>query len=187
MADTARDAHLPSHWFNILHDRPHYLTSAVSRSRLPDELKPAGRGVKLQQPLSLARQSVNTADRFIPIPGEVLDLYAQYRPTPLRRAVRLEERLGANARIYYKYEGANLTGSHKLNTALAQAYYYSRAGVKRIVTGTAAGQWGTALAYACQVMSLGCTVFMVRATLHQKPVRGEMMRLFGAVVYERPR
>ena len=78
----------------------------------------------------------------------------------MRRAARLEERLGANARIYYKYEGANLTGSHKLNTALAQAYYYSRAGVKRLVTGTAAGQWGTALAYACQVMDLGCTVFM---------------------------
>ena len=142
--------------------------------------------VQLQQPLSLARQSLNTADRFIPIPGEVLDLYAQYRPTPLRRAVCLEQRLGVNARIYYKYEGANLTGSHKLNTALAQAYYYARAGVKRIVTGTAAGQWGTALAYACQVMNLGCTVFMVRSTLRQKPVRGEMMRLFGAVVHESP-
>ena len=186
MVDTARDPQLPTHWFNILHDRPHYVTSAMSRSRLPDELKSARRSVQLQQPLSLARQSVNTADRFVPIPGEVLDLYAQYRPTPLRRAVRLEERLGANARIYYKYEGANLTGSHKLNTALAQAYYYARAGVEHLVTGTAAGQWGTALAYACQVMGLGCTVFMVRATLRQKPVRGEMMRLFGAVVHESP-
>jgi tryptophan synthase beta chain len=182
----ARDPQLPTHWFNILHDRPQYVTSAVSRSRLSGEAKAAGHGALLQQPLSLARQSINTTDRFIPIPDEVLDLYAQYRPTPLRRAVRLEARLGANARIYYKYEGANLTGSHKLNTALAQAYYYSRAGVKHIVTGTAAGQWGTALAYACQVMNLGCTVFMVRATLRQKPVRGEMMRLFGAVVHESP-
>ena len=136
--------------------------------------------------MSLARQSINTADRFIPIPDEVLDLYAQYRPTPLRRAVRLEERLGANARIYYKYEGANLTGSHKLNTALAQAYYYSRAGVKHLVTGTGAGQWGTALAYACQLMGLRCTIFWVRSTLRQKPIRGEMMRLFGAVVHESP-
>jgi tryptophan synthase beta chain len=186
MVDTARDPQLPTHWFNILHDRPHYLTSAVSRSRLPGELRSARRGVRLQQPLSLARQSINTADRFIPIPDKVLDLYAQYRPTPLRRAVRLEERLGANARIYYKYEGANLTGSHKLNTALAQAFYYARAGVKHLVTGTAAGQWGTALAYACQVMNLDCTVFMVRSTLRQKPVRGEMMRLFGAVVHESP-
>ena len=99
-------------------------------------------GHLLQQPLALARQSINTSDRLIPIPDEVLDLYAQYRPTPLRRAVRLEERLGVNARIYYKYEGANLTGSHKLNTALAQAHYYARAGVKHIVVGTGAGQWG---------------------------------------------
>jgi tryptophan synthase beta chain len=186
MPGTARDPQLPTHWFNILHDRPQYVTSALPRSQLPGEGNWAGHAVQLQQPLSLARQSLNTADRHIPIPEEVLDLYAQYRPTPLRRAVRLEGRLGANARIYYKYEGANLTGSHKLNTALAQAYYYARAGVKRIVTGTAAGQWGTALAYACQVMNLGCTVFMVRSTLRQKPVRGEMMRLFGAVVHESP-
>ena len=186
MVATERDPQLPTHWFNILHDRPQYVTSAVSRSRLAGAAKPAGHSIQLQQPFSLARQSLNTTDRFIPIPDEVRDLYAQYRPTPLRRALRLEERLGANARVYYKYEGANLTGSHKLNTALAQAHYYSRAGVKHIVTGTAAGQWGTALAYACQVMSLGCTVFMVRSTLHQKPIRGEMMRLFGAIVHESP-
>jgi len=162
------------------------VTSAVSRSRLAGEVKAAGQGVLLQQPLSLARQSINTTDRFIPIPDEVLDLYAQYRPTPLRRAVRLEERLGANARIYFKYEGANLTGSHKLNTALAQAYYYARAGARRIVTGTGAGQWGAALAYACQVTKLGCTVFWVQSTMRQKPIRGEMMQLFGAVVHESP-
>jgi tryptophan synthase beta chain len=186
MVAMARDPQVPTHWFNILHDRPQYVTSAVPRSQLAGAVKAAGHGALLQQPLALARQSLNTADRFIPIPDEVLDLYAQYRPTPLRRAVRLEERLGANARIYYKYEGANLTGSHKLNTALAQAYYYARAGAKRIVTGTAAGQWGTALAYACQIMNLGCTVFMVRSTLRQKPIRGEMMRLFGAVVHESP-
>jgi tryptophan synthase beta chain len=181
-----RDPLLPAHWFNILHDRPHYVTSALKRSRLSGAAKLAGHGLQLQQPLSLARQSLNTTDRLIPIPDEVIDLYAQYRPTPLRRAVRLEERLGANARIYYKYEGANLVGSHKLNTALAQAHYYARAGVKRIVTGTGAGQWGTAIAYACQVMGLDCTVFMVRSTLRQKPVRGDMMRLFGAVVHESP-
>jgi tryptophan synthase beta chain len=182
----ARDPQLPTHWFNILHDRPQYVTSAVSRSRLAEVVRAEGAGALLQQPLSLARQSINTTDRYIPIPDEVLDLYAQYRPTPLRRAVRLEEHLGANARIYFKYEGANLTGSHKLNTALAQAYYYARAGAKRLVTGTAAGQWGTALAYACQLMNLGCTIFMVRSTLRQKPIRGEMMRLFGAVLHESP-
>jgi tryptophan synthase beta chain len=91
--------------------------------------------------------------------------YAQYRPTPLRWEVPLEERLGASALIYYKHEGANLTGSRKLNTALTQAYY-SRAGVKQVVTGSGAGPWGTALAYACQLMSLDCTVFWVRSTLH---------------------
>ena len=186
MIAAARDPQLPTHWFNILHDRPQYETSALPRSRLPEEVKRAGYRIQLQQPFSLARQSLNTADRFIPIPGEVLDLYAQYRPTPLRRAVHLEERLGANARIYYKYEGANLTGSHKLNTALAQAYYYARAGVKHLVTGTGAGQWGTALAYACQGTGLRCTIFWVRSTLRQKPIRGEMMRLFGAVVHESP-
>ena len=137
-----RDPLLPTHWFNILHDRPQYVTSAVSRSRLGGEAKTAGHGALLQQPLSLARQSINTADRLIPIPDEVLDLYAQYRPTPLRRAAHLEERLGANARIYYKYEGANLTGSHKLNTALAQAHYYSRAGVKHLVRARARGSGG---------------------------------------------
>src|ERR1019366_7523578 len=186
MAAIARDPQVPTHWFNILHDRPQYVTSAVSKSRFAGEMKAAGHGVLLQQPLALARQSINTADRYIPIPEEVLDLYAQYRPTPLRRAVRLEERIGANARIYYKYEGANLAGSHKLNTALAQAYYYARAGVKHVVTGTGAGQWGTALAYACQIMNLDCTVFWVRSTLRQKPIRGDMMRLFGAVVHESP-
>jgi tryptophan synthase beta chain len=186
MAAVARNPLLPTHWFNILHDRPQYVSSALSRSRLAGVAKLEGHGLQLQQPLSLARQSLNTADRFIPIPDEVLDLYAQYRPTPLRRAVRLEERLGANARIYYKYEGANLAGSHKLNTALAQAYYYSRAGVKRMVTGTGAGQWGTALAYACKIMDLECEIFWVRSTLRQKPIRGEMMRLFGAIVHESP-
>jgi tryptophan synthase beta chain len=185
-AAAGRDPLIPTHWFNILHDRPHYVTSALSRSRLSGAAKLAGHGIQLQQPLSLARQSLNTTDRLIPIPDEVIDLYAQYRPTPLRRAVRLEERLGANARIYYKYEGANLVGSHKLNTALAQAYYYSRAGVKRLVTGTGAGQWGTALAYACQIMNLECEIFWVRSTFRQKPVRGDLMRLFGAVVHESP-
>jgi tryptophan synthase beta chain len=186
MPGPARDPLLATEWFNILHDRPQYVTRALPRSHLAGLADMAGHGLQLQQPLSLAKQSLNTADRFIPIPDEVLDRYAQYRPTPLRRAVRLEERLGANARIYYKYEGANLVGSHKLNTALAQTYYYTRVGVKRLVTGTGAGQWGAALAYACQIMGLECTVFFVRSTLRQKPIRGDLMRLFGAVVHESP-
>src|SRR6266700_4588498 len=186
MAGISRDPLVPTHWFNILHDRPQYVASALPRSRLAGLEHMAGQGLQLQQPFSLARQSLNTADRFIPIPDEILDRYAQYRPTPLRRAVHLEERLGVNARIYYKYEGANLVGSHKLNTALAQTYYYARAGVKHMVTGTGAGQWGTALAYACQIMGLECTIFWVGSTARQKPVRGDMMRLFGADVHESP-
>jgi tryptophan synthase beta chain len=186
MPGPTRDPLLPTHWFNILHDRPQYVASALPRSRLAGLEDMAGQGLQLQQPFSLARQSLNTADRYIPIPDEVLDLYTQYRPTPLRRAVRLEERLDVNARIYYKYEGANLVGSHKLNTALAQTYYYARAGVKHMVTGTGAGQWGTALAYACQLMGMECTIFWVGSTSRQKPVRGDMMRLFGAVVHDSP-
>jgi tryptophan synthase beta chain len=181
-----RDPLIPTHWFNILHDRPQYVASALSRSHLAGLEDMAGHGLQLNQPFSLARQSLNTADRYIPIPEEILALYAQYRPTPLRRAARLEERLGVNARIYYKYEGANLVGSHKLNTALAQVYYYARAGVKRMSTGTGAGQWGTALAYACQIMGLECTVFWVKSTFRQKPIRGDLMRLFGAEVHESP-
>jgi tryptophan synthase beta chain len=184
--EATTDPLLPTHWFNILHDRPHYVTSAVPTSSLPEEMQQAGRKLQLQQPFSLARQSFNTTDRLIPIPDEVRNRYAQYRPTPLRRATRLEEHLGVNARIYYKYEGANLTGSHKLNTALAQVYYYARAGVQHIVTGTGAGQWGTALAYACQLMGLRCTVFWVRSTANQKPIRGDLMRLFGAEVHASP-
>ena len=96
------------------------------------------------------KQSNDTTHADIAIPAPVRKLYASYRPTLLRRAKALEERLGTNARLYYKFEGANVSGSHKLNTALAQAYYYQKAGVKHLITGTGAGQWGTALAYACQ-------------------------------------
>src|ERR1700683_5560941 len=110
MAGTERDPLLPAHWFNILHDRPHYVTSALSRSRLTGAAKLAGHGLQLQQPLSLARQSLNTTDRLIPIPDEVIDLYAQYRPTPLRRAVRLEERLGGNGPSFSQDGGAGALG-----------------------------------------------------------------------------
>jgi tryptophan synthase beta chain len=136
-----------------------------------------------QQPLSLVKQSNNTSVPFIPIPEQLVAFYEQYRPTPLRRAKQLEKRLETTARIYYKFEGANITGSHKLNTALAQAYYYKRAGINHLVTGTGAGQWGTALAYACKLLEMECTVFMVGASLRQKPLRAVMMNLFGATVY----
>ena len=109
-----------------------------------------------------------------------------YRPTLLRRAPALEERLGTSARLYYKFEGANVSGSHKLNTALAQAYYYQKAGVKHLITGTGAGQWGTALAYACQRFGLACTVFMVGVSYRQKPQRRTIVELFGGEIHESP-
>src|SRR5262249_54511999 len=122
----------------------------------------------------------------IRIPDEVLSIYRQYRPTPLRRATALERALGVRSRIYYKFEGANISGSHKLNTAIAQAYYYKQSGIEHLVTGTGAGQWGTAIAYACKLMGLRCTIFMVRASLQQKAQRRVLMELFNAEVYESP-
>jgi tryptophan synthase beta chain len=177
---------VPTHWCNFLYDHPECADREVLS--LPGVLKDKARRISVvpQQPLSLARQSNNTTDPLIAIPEKLLSFYEKYRPTPLRRAKQLEERLGVNAHIYYKFEGANISGSHKLNTALAQAYYYSQAGVKHLVTGTGAGQWGTAIAYACSLLSMECTVFMVGTSLRQKPQRALMMTLFGATVHESP-
>lgn len=139
-----------------------------------------------KQPLALLKQSNNYSDKDIPIPDELIKLYEAYRPTPLRRAFNLEKNLSTNAKIYYKYEGANISGSHKLNTALAQAFYYKKAGVKHLVTATGAGQWGSAIAYACKLFDLECTIFMVGISLRQKPQRRVMMELYGAKVCESP-
>jgi len=179
--------YVPTHWSNFIYDFPQF----VSREKL-DLRAIYGNNISHkvnvipQQPLALIRQSHNTQDAYVPIPEELLEYYYQYRPTPLKRANGLEAHLKVNARIYYKFEGANLSGSHKLNTALAQAYYYKKAGIKHLVTGTGAGQWGTAIAYACQIMNLECTVFMVGVSLRQKPYRKTMMELFGATVHESP-
>lgn len=181
-----RAQHLPTRWCNYIFDHPQYGARDVPSDT--SAFRAAARSVNVvpQQPLALVAQSNNTTDPWIEIPERVLELYAQYRPTPLKRASQLEAQLGVNARIYYKYEGANLSGSHKLNSALAQAYYYSKAGVKELVTGTGAGQWGTALAYACKLFGLRCTVFMVGASLRQKPQRRVMIELFGAELHESP-
>ena len=154
---------------------------------LPPDLTPASAaaGVSVSLPLELIRQSVS-ARAWWPIPEPVAAQYARYRPSPLWRARRFEAEVGAKMPIYVKYEGGNLSGSHKLNTALAQAYYYQRAGVRELVTGTGAGQWGTALAAACAAFGLACTVFMVDASLRDKPYRGSLMRLLGASVHASP-
>jgi tryptophan synthase beta chain len=136
-------------------------------------------------PDALIRQEVST-DAWIDIPGEVLDVYRLWRPSPLVRATRLEQALQTPARIYFKYEGVSPAGSHKPNTAVAQAFYNQQAGTKRIATETGAGQWGSALAMACRFFGIDCQVFMVKASYQQKPYRRVFMETFGAEVIPSP-
>ncbi|MBR2023448.1 MAG: TrpB-like pyridoxal phosphate-dependent enzyme [Clostridia bacterium] len=134
----------------------------------------------------LARQELDDTTKFIPIPKEVRDFYKMYRPAPLIRAYCLEEKLGTPAHIYYKFEGNNTSGSHKLNSAIAQAYYAKQQGLKGVTTETGAGQWGTALSMACSYFDLDCQVYMVKVSYEQKPFRREVMRTYGAKVTPSP-
>ena len=134
----------------------------------------------------LARQELDDTTPYIPIPGEVRDFYKMYRPAPLIRAYCLEKKLGTTAHIYYKFEGNNTSGSHKLNSAIAQAYYAKEQGLKGVTTETGAGQWGTALSMACSYFGLDCKVFMVKCSYEQKPFRREVMRTYGANVTPSP-
>ena len=171
---------IPTVWYNIQADLP---------EPLPPLLHPeTGKPTRLPPPLfpeALNEQEFST-ERYIEIPGEVLDIYRLWRPTPLFRARRLEKALGTPARIYYKYEGASPPGSHKPNTAVAQAYYNKAEGVKRLVTETGAGQWGSALAMACRFFDLECKVYMVRISYEQKPYRRLLMQTWGASVVPSP-
>jgi tryptophan synthase beta chain len=173
---------MPTSWRSVL---PH-LDEPLPPDRSP-EVAAGGSdsGVSVNLPFALVRQSSQNRE-FWDIPAEVLDAYRSFRPTPLWRARRFEEAVGAQAPIYVKYEGGNISGSHKLNTALAQAYYYAKAGVRELVTGTGAGQWGTALAAACAIFGLRCRVFMVGTSLQRKPYRGTLMRTLGATVHASP-
>ena len=141
----------------------------------PDDLAPLF-------PKALIMQEVST-DPWIDIPGPVLDVYRLWRPTPLYRARRLEQALQTPAHIYFKYEGTSPAGSHKPNTAIAQAYYNKEAGIRRLSTETGAGQWGSALSWACQFFDLECLVYMVKASYDQKPYRRMFMETFGATVH----
>ena len=136
-------------------------------------------------PMELIRQEVAT-DSFIDIPADVLDVYRLWRPTPLYRAHRLEKALNTPARIYYKYEGVSPAGSHKPNTAVPQAYYNAAEGTKRLTTETGAGQWGSALSFACAQYGIDCEIWMVRASYDQKPYRRTMMETWGATVHASP-
>jgi tryptophan synthase beta chain len=134
----------------------------------------------------LVRQELNTKDRFIEIPEEVREYYKMYRPAPLFRAYNLEKALGTPAKIYYKYEGGNTSGSHKLNSALAQAYYAKKQGLKGVTTETGAGQWGTALSMACSYFGLDCKIYMVKVSYQQKPYRKAVMETYGASIIPSP-
>ncbi len=134
----------------------------------------------------LIKQELDNDDRYIPIPQEIQDFYKMYRPSPLIRAYFLEEKLQTPAKIYYKFEGNNTSGSHKLNSAIAQAYYAKKQGLKGVTTETGAGQWGTALSMACAYMGLDCKVYMVKVSYEQKPFRREVMRTYGASVTPSP-
>ena len=134
----------------------------------------------------LAMQELDCETPYIPIPQEIQDFYKMYRPSPLVRAYCLEKKLGTPAHIYYKFEGNNTSGSHKLNSAIAQAYYAKQQGLKGVTTETGAGQWGTALSMACSYFGLDCKVFMVKISYEQKPFRREVMRTYGASVTPSP-
>ena len=134
----------------------------------------------------LAAQELNETDAYIDIPQEIIDFYKMYRPAPLVRAYCLEKALGTPAKIYYKFEGNNTSGSHKLNSAIAQAYYAKKQGLRGVTTETGAGQWGTALSMACSYFDLDCKVFMVKCSYEQKPHRREVMRTYGASVTPSP-
>ena len=167
---------IPTAWYNVQADMPNPMQPGLNpqtkKPLVPEDLAPIF-------PMGLLEQEAST-ERYIEIPEEIREHYKKWRPTPLFRARGLEEALDTPARIYYKYEGVSPVGSHKLNTAVAQVFYNKREGITRLATETGAGQWGTALALACQFYGLECTVYMVRVSFQQKPYRRSFMEAYGA-------
>src|ERR671910_83860 len=173
---------VPESWYNIVPDLPFGLAPPLN----PATREPVGpEAFAPIFPEEIIRQEM-TAEPYVPIPEEVREIYALWRPTPLFRARRLEQVLETPARIYYKYEGTSPPGSHKPNSAVAQAYENARAGVGKLVTETGAGQWGSALAFACSLFGLECEVFMVGSSYDQKPYRRSMMETWGATAHRSP-
>ncbi len=174
---------MPRTWYNVRAD--------MKNKPAPLRNPATGEAMKFEdlQPVfcdELIRQELDNDTREIPIPQEIRDFYKMYRPSPLVRAYCLEEKLGSPAHIYYKFEGNNTSGSHKLNSAVAQAYYAKNQGLRGVTTETGAGQWGTALSMACAYLGLDCKVFMVKCSYEQKPFRREVMRTYGASVTPSP-
>ena len=173
---------MPDRWYNIQPDLPRPLKPPIN----PATGKPIGPEDLLPIfPMSLIEQEVSQ-ERYIEIPDEIMEVYKIWRPTPLRRARRLEKALKTPARIYFKDESVSPPGSHKPNTAVAQAYYNKKAGVKKITTETGAGQWGSALVFACNIFGLKCEIYMVRCSYDQKPYRKFLMNIWNGEVYPSP-
>ena len=174
---------IPKFWYNVRAD----MKTTPAPLLNPGTLKPMT--AEDLAPVfceELVAQELNDTDREIPIPQEIQDFYKMYRPSPLTHAVFLEKALDTPAHIYYKFEGNNTSGSHKLNSAIAQAYYAKKQGLKGVTTETGAGQWGTALSMACAFFGLDCRVYMVKVSYEQKPFRREVMRTYGAAVTPSP-
>ncbi len=176
------ESDLPKYWYNINADNPVPPAPVLH----PGTLEPVTPDfLSVLFPMDLILQEIST-ERYIEIPEEVREVYKLYRPTPLLRARRLEKALDTTAHIYYKYEGVSPAGSHKPNTAIAQAFYNKKGGTKAMTTETGAGQWGSALAFACHVFDLDLEVYMVKVSYHQKPYRRILMETYGSKVYPSP-
>ncbi len=177
------ESDLPKEWYNVRADmknKPAPLLNPANGKPLAfDDLRPIFCD-------ELVKQELNDTDAYIPIPDEIREFYKMYRPAPLVRAYCLEKKLGTPAKIYYKFEGNNTSGSHKLNSAIAQAYYAKKQGLKGVTTETGAGQWGTALSMACSYFDLDCQVYMVKVSYEQKPFRREVIRTYGAKITPSP-
>ena len=172
---------IPKQWYNVVADMPNPPAPPLG----PDGNPIGPDALAAIFPMSLIEQEVS-AERWIDIPEPVREIYRQWRPSPLYRAHRLEQMLNTPAKIYYKYEGVSLAGSHKPNTAVPQAYYNQQAGIKRLATETGAGQWGSSLALAGQMFGIDVRVYMVRVSYEQKPFRRSMMQTWGAEVLASP-
>jgi tryptophan synthase beta chain len=174
---------IPTKWYNLRADMKNkpapLLNPGTCQPLSAEEMS----GIFCEE---LVRQELDDTTPFFDIPQEIVDFYKMYRPSPLVRAYCLEEKLGTPAKIYYKFEGNNTSGSHKLNSAIAQAYYAKKQGLKGVTTETGAGQWGTALSMACAYLGLDCKVYMVKVSYEQKPFRREVMRTYGASVVPSP-
>ncbi len=177
-----REDQMPKSWYNVVPDIPGGLLPPLD----PETKEPISpEKLAAVFPMGLLEQEMSQ-DRFVEIPEEVLEVYKIWRPSPLVRAKKLEQALGTKARIFFKNEGVSPVGSHKPNSAVAQAYYNKREGVKRLATETGAGQWGSALSLATSKFGLECKVFMVRCSYNQKPYRKSIMHTFGAEIVPSP-